>query len=167
MTFGVISFHLVNDGLLSVAAVPVAYAAAMGFEAVTALGSGWAYDRVGAKVLLILPLLVATVPALAFSSTLAAALVGVLIWGGATGIQDSTVKALVADLVPSERLATAYGAFAAAQGVAALAGGGLAGWLYSGGVGDLVAVVAVFQVVAMVLLVKVLRDTRAGSRIAA
>ena len=40
---------------------------------------------------------------------------------------DSTVKALVADLVPASRHATAYGVFAAVQGAAAIAGGVMAG----------------------------------------
>ena len=48
-------------------------------------------------MLLVLPALVALVPALAFAPTFGVALGGVLVWGAATGIQDSTVKALVAD----------------------------------------------------------------------
>ena len=106
------------------------YAAAMGAEAVASLGTGFAYDRVGAGTLLVLPVVVAAVPVLAFSDRVGVAVAGVLLWGAATGVQDSTVKALVADLVPIGRLGTAYGAFAAFQAVAALAGGVLAGWLY-------------------------------------
>jgi MFS family permease len=160
MTFGVMSYHLVTDGLVSAAAVPLVYAAAMAVEAVTALGTGWAYDRVGPRVLLVLPVLVAAVPALVFSPSLPRAVVGVLLWGGATGILESTVKALVADLVPRAQLATAYGQFAALMGVAALAGGGLAGWLYAGGVSDLVAVVAVVQLLALGLLVRTTHRAR-------
>ncbi|MGI8523606.1 MAG: MFS transporter, partial [Nocardioides sp.] len=70
--------------------------------------------------------------------------------------------ALVADLVERPRLGTAYGAFAAYQGVAALAGGAVAGWLYPGGRSDLVLVVAAVQVVSAVLLVVVLRPRSAG-----
>src|SRR5262245_3213719 len=121
MTFGVISFHLVHEHLVTAAVVPVVYAAAMGAEALAALGTGFAYDRVGAGTLLVLPVVVALVPVLVFTETVWVVIVGVLVWGAATGIQDSTVKALVADLVPSARLATAYGAFAAFQAVAALA----------------------------------------------
>jgi MFS family permease len=157
MTFGVVSFHLVHDGLVTAAVVPLVYAAAMAVGALTALATGWVYDRAGPRVLLVLPFLVAGVPALVFSPTVSTAVLGVLLWGGATGVLDSTVKALVADLVPVDRLATAYGVFAAVMGLAALAGGALAGWLYSGGVGDLVLVVALAQVVALVLLVWVLR----------
>ena len=130
MTFGVISFHLVNEDLVTAAVVPVVYAAAMGAEAVASLGTGFAYDRVGAGTLLLLPVVVAFVPVLVFTDQVGLAVTGVAALGAATGVQDSTVKALVADLVPIGRLATAYGVFAAFQAVAALVGGVLAGWLY-------------------------------------
>ncbi|MFD1211313.1 MFS transporter [Arthrobacter sp. GCM10027362] len=156
VTFGVIAFHLTETGLLPLAAVPLAYAGAMLAEAAAALATGWAYDRRGAGVLLVLPGLVALVPGLAFSASLGPVLAGVLAWGIATGIQDSTVKALVADLVPSGRRATAYGIFAAIQGAAALAGGALAGGLY-GRTPVLVAVVGAIQLAALVLLAAALR----------
>ena len=40
MTFGVISYHLVDAGLVETAVVPLVYAAAMAVEAVAALGTG-------------------------------------------------------------------------------------------------------------------------------
>jgi hypothetical protein len=112
---------------------------------------------VGARVLLVLPFLVALVPVLAFADRLAWVLVGIAVWGAAVGVQDSTVKALVADLVPAARLATAYGVFAAFQGGAALVGGALAGALYGGSVVDLVVVIGLCQAVSLVLLVLVVR----------
>jgi len=157
MTFGVISFHLADTGLLATAAVPLVYAGAMAAAAVAALVTGFAYDRVGARVLLTLPFLVAAVPALALSGERWVAVAGVLLWGAATGVKDSTVKALVADLVPASTLATAYGVFAAFEGAAALVGGALAGWLYSGGRADLVAVLVACQAASLGLLVAVLR----------
>src|SRR3954454_20995421 len=108
MTFGVISFHLVHEQLVTAALVPVVYAAAMGAEAVASLATGFAYDRIGGGTLVVLPLVVAAVPALVFTDRAGWAVAGVLLWGLATGVQDSTVKALVADLVPSARLGTAY-----------------------------------------------------------
>jgi MFS family permease len=164
LTFGVLSFHLVQDGLLDVAWVPVVYAAAMGVEAVSALATGFVFDRIGGRTLLVLPLLVGLVPFLAFSSTAAVAVAGILVWGLATGILDSTVKALVAETVPRSRLGTAYGAFAAVQGVAALAGGGVAGWLYAHGRLPIVTVVGVAQLAALVLLVSALRSPGRVSR---
>ena len=152
VTFGVISYHLTKDSVVSVAAVPIIYAVAMGAEAVAALGTGWLYDRIKGRVLLVLPFLIAAVPGLAFTNTLAAVVIGVMLWGAANGIQDSTVKALVADLVPAPTRATAYGVFAAVQGSAAVAGGAMAGALYSRSLPALIAAVGVTQLIALILL---------------
>src|SRR3954464_12587021 len=56
--------------------------------------------------------------------------------------------------------ATAYGMFAAVQGVAAVAGGALAGALSARSVSALVATVAVLQLAALVLLLRTLRTHR-------
>jgi MFS family permease len=157
VTFGLIGYHLAERDLVPTAGVPLLYAAAMAAGAVAALATGEAYDRLGPTVLLALPFLVAAVPALVFTTTLGSVVVGVLVWGAAGGVQDSTVKALVADLVPRERRATAYGIFAGVQGAGALVGGIVVGALYERSLPTLVAVVAVLQFVALLLLVPVAR----------
>ncbi|MGP9022738.1 MFS transporter [Streptomyces sp. BR1] len=151
-TFGILAYHLVQRGLLATAWVPVLYAAAMAVDAFVALATGWAYDRFGARVLAVLPLLSAAVPALAFTNTVASAVAGSLVWGAAVGIQESTLRATVADLVPAGRRATAYGVFAGAVGAASLAGGALTGALYTYSIPVLIAVVAAIQVAALGVL---------------
>jgi MFS family permease len=106
---------------------------------------------------------VVAVPLLAFSDAVVPAVLGVLVWGAAVGLQDSTVKALVADLVPAGRRAGAYGSFAAVQGAAAVVGGAAAGWLYERSLPALVVVVALTQLLALGLLVATLRRTRAAA----
>lgn len=161
-TFGVLSFHLVTAGLLPAAAVPVLYAAAMVVDALAAVATGLAYDRYGTGVLVLLPVVAATVPVLAFSGTVAVAVVGALAWGLALGVQESTLRATVADLVGPGRRATAYGAFGAVLGVAAAAGGVLSGGLYEVSVPLLVAVTAAVQVLALAVLVTTLRRVRSS-----
>ena len=156
VTFAVIAYHLTQDHVVSLAAVPLIYAAAMGTEAFAALGSGWLFDRTKGGALLSLPLLVSAVPVLAFAGSPVIAIIGVLIWGAAGGVLDSTVKALVADLVPASRRATAYGIFAAVQGAAAIAGGVMAGALYERSLPILIAAVVASQVVALLLLIATL-----------
>lgn len=163
VTFGLIGFDLSERDLVPTAGVPLLYAAAMAAGALSALVTGETYDRLGPRVLLALPPLVAAVPALVFGRSLTAAVAGVLLWGAAVGLQDSTVKALVADLVPRERRATAYGVFAAVQGVGALVGGFAGGALYQYSTSALVMVVAAVQVIAALVLVPVVR-TRGATR---
>ena len=151
-TFGVLSYHLVERHLMAAAWVPVLYAAAMAVDAGAALATGWLYDRHGARVLMALPPLTAVVAVLAFTNTVAIAVAGSLVWGAAMGIQESTLRATVADLVPSGRRATAYGLFAGVVGAASLAGGALTGGLYGYSIPLLITVVVAIQVLALVLL---------------
>jgi len=59
------------------------------------------------------------------------ALALLLLYGAYYGLTEGVAKALVADLIPPERRASAYGIFAAAQGLSVLPAGVLAGWLWS------------------------------------
>ena len=149
-TFGLISFHMVQRGILAPAVIPLVYAAVMLVDALAALGTGWIYDRIGPHILLVLPILCALIPALAFADALWAVLVGALLWGAALGIQESTLRASIADLIPRSHRATAYGVYGAVLGVAAAMGGALAGLLYSESLTALVVVTATIQVAAFV-----------------
>ncbi|MEP6843713.1 MAG: MFS transporter [Pseudolysinimonas sp.] len=159
VSFGLISFHLNSSGLAPLAAIPLVYAVGMAAAAVAAIVVGWAYDRSASAVLFVVPLLTAFVPPLALGSGLPFVIVGVALWGAATGLQDSTIKALVADLIPSAQRGTAYGWFAVFQGAASFAGAALAGALY-GNVPLLSALVILAQLAAVILLVVVRRHIR-------
>jgi hypothetical protein len=159
LSAGIITFHVSKAGLVPLASVPLVYALGMAAAAVAAPVTGWVYDRRGAAVLYVVPVMTAFVPVLVLGRTLAAVLVGVVIWGAATGVQDSTVKALVADLVPAEQRGSAYGSFSVFQGAATFVGAAAAGALY-GHVPVLWALVGALQVAAFVLLVAVLRRRR-------
>lgn len=162
-TFGVLSFHQVQRGLVPVAWVPVIYAAAMVADAVAALATGWIYDRRGAVVLAALPVLAAVVPVFAFSGHLVAVIAGALVWGAAVGVQESTLRAVVADLVGPGRRATAYGVYAAVLGVAAAGGGTLTGYLYEQSVPLLIGVMIGIQGLALAALPLVRRQAVSSS----
>ena len=150
-TFGLISFHLVEMGTVSVAIIPVVYAVAMGVDALAALVSGRWYDRIGIRGLIVLPVLAAVIPWLGFSSSTAVVIVGMLIWGVVMGIQESTMRAAVADLVPDARRGSAYGIFTAVYGLAWLAGSVVIGVTYERSVVLSAIVVTVIQAAALVV----------------
>lgn len=127
-TFGLLAFHLAD--LVTAPWIPVVYALAMATDAVAALGFGRLYDRIGLPALVILPVLAAIVPWLAFGTTVTMVVIGIALWGAALGIQESAMRAAVGDLVPDARRGSAYGIFAAATGVAWLLGSIVIGVLY-------------------------------------
>nr|WP_281186287.1 MFS transporter [Nocardia crassostreae] len=112
---------------------------------------GWAYDRTGPRVLVALPLLAAASAALVFQSRGGWLILGVLLWGAAVGIQESTMRAVVTDLVGSAHRATAYGVYAAAAGAVAAFGGTLTGLLYDISRTVLISVIVAVQALALLL----------------
>ena len=90
VTFAVIAYHLAQGPVVTVAAVPLIYAAAMGAAALAAVGSGWLFDRTGGRVLFGPATYRAAVPALAFAGSPPIVVTGVLLWGVAGGVSDST-----------------------------------------------------------------------------
>ncbi len=151
-TFAVVGFHLSHAHLIRVALVPVVYATAMATDALSALISGRRYDRVGIRTLVWLPVLAAVVPWLAFRDQLWLAWTGALVWGAALGLQEATLRAAVADLVPRDRRGTAYGIFTAIYGGAWLVGSYGTGLLYEHSVTVLAVTVTAVQLVALAVL---------------
>lgn len=154
-TFAVVGYHLSHEHLVSVALVPVVYATAMAADALSALASGRRYDRVGIRTLVWLPVLAAIVPWLAFQNVAWVAWTGALVWGAALGLQEATLRAAVADLVPRERRGTAYGIFTAIYGGAWLGGSAATGLLYEQSRVLLSVVVTGVQLVALSVLLLV------------
>lgn len=162
-TFGVLSFHLADRHLVPIAVIPLVYAAAMIVDAGGAVASGWLYDRIGRRCLVVVPVLSAAVPALAFQASAAPAVAGILLWGVVLGIQESTMRAAVADLVPVRRRGTAYGLFAAGFGVATFAGSTLVGVLYAYAPFAVFPVVLAIQAAAMLLFARLCPSLRRPS----
>ncbi len=156
-TFGVLSYHLVKQHVVAPSIVPIIYAGTMGAAALASLLSGWLYDRIGRRSLVIVPLLTAIIPFFAFQDTALAAIIGILIWGGVMGIQESTMRAAVADLIAARRRGTAYGVFAVGFGVASLVGGALTGFLYDKSVHALIVTVLIIETVALLVFLTALQ----------
>ena len=157
-TFAVMSFHMIACELLPVAMVPVIYAVAMGVDAVAALVTGNLYDRIGPKVLLALPVLSALIPWFAYGNSTASVVAGAVLWGLTMGVQESTMRAYVADLVPSDKRASSYGMFSVFTGVGTLLGGSIAGGLYGTlGTGAIIGYTLIAQVVVLVALLAIFK----------
>lgn len=163
-TFGVLSYHLEVTHVLPDWQTPVLYAVAMGVDALAALASGWAYDRIGLRGLVLLPVLAALVPFLSFSRSAPLVWIGAVVWGAAFGMHESTMRAAVTDLVPAARRGTGYGTFTAVYGLAWLLGGALIGVLYDTSRTGLHVFVLATQAAALVAFVPLAVARRAAPR---
>jgi MFS family permease len=154
-TFAVLAYHLQVRHVVPSAVIPIVYAVAMGLAALGALASGWLYDRVGLRGLVLVPVFTAVVPFLSFSTTPWLVWAGAAVWGLGLGMHESTMRAAVADLVPASRRGAGYGTFTAVYGLAWMAGGTVIGALYAHSVGSVELFVIITQIVALVAFVPV------------
>ncbi len=148
-TFGILSYHLVKQHVVATPVIPIIYAGTMGAAALMSLISGVLYDRIGRGSLFLVPIFSAFIPVLAFQSRPVLAIIGIIFWGFVMGIQESTMRAAVADIIPSELRGTAYGVFALGFGVSSLIGGTLVGFLYGQSLQALIYTVWLLEALAL------------------
>lgn len=153
-SFPLLAFHAQHQGLLSDAEIPLLFAVAMAVDGISGLLVGRLYDVRGPRVLLAV-LIAAAISVVAFSTEVALVWVGVAIWGVVNGVLDSTVKAVVTELVPSARRSVAFGWLAFVRGVGLLVAGAMLGAAYDQGRGWVVVLAA--NAVALTGLATLLR----------
>jgi MFS family permease len=142
--FSLMAFHFEKQGIVANALVPVFYATAMGASGLGSLVFGRMFDRRGIVVLVPLTVVTALFAPLAFLGNELAAFFGTVLWGVGLGVHESVMAAAVAQIVPSGRMASAYGLFNLGFGVAWFAGSAVIGVLYDISIPALV----IFSVVA-------------------
>ncbi len=155
--FALIAFRFGSAAVLPPATIPLLFALAMGVDAGAAYLVGRLYDRFGLRVVAALPLLtLPSAPLLFLAQAPWLLVLGAAVWGAALGLQESLMRAAVADLTPAGRRGTAYGLFDAAFGAAWMVGSLAMGGLYELGPAYLVAFSTVLEVASLALLPRVL-----------
>ncbi|MGI8591360.1 MAG: MFS transporter [Nakamurella sp.] len=100
-SFPLVAFHAQTQGLLTEAQIPVLFALAMLTDGLSGLAMGHLYDKRGPTVLLAVPV-AAAIAAIAFTHQALLIWIGVGVWGVVNGVLDSTIKAVVTQLVSSD-----------------------------------------------------------------
>jgi MFS family permease len=157
--FQLISYHLKVQAIVPDAQIPIIYAIAMAVDAVAALIVGRTYDKIGLTSLLAIPLLTLPIPFLAFSTSYSSVLVGMALWGVVMGIQETIMRAAIADLTPIERRGFAYGIFNTMYGAGWGLGGIVMGQLYGHSINSLILFAVVMELISIPLFLMVRRET--------
>ncbi len=155
--FPLVAFHFQEARVASGDMIPVFYAVAMAVDAVAALVFGRWFDRSGISVLVVAALISALFAPLVFLGGFALAMVGAALWGVGMGAQESIMRAAVAQMVPSDRRAGAYGIFNTGYGVAWFLGSALMGLLYSVAIPSVIAFSMAMQFASIPLLLAISR----------
>jgi MFS family permease len=141
--FSLMAFHFEKASTVSASLVPIFYSAAMGASGLGSLVFGRLFDRRGIVVL---------VPLSAGAARVA------LLWGVGMGVHESVMAAAVAEMVPSARIASAYGLFNLLYGVAWFVGSALMGVLYDVSVPALVIFSVAVELAAIPVFIRLRRS---------
>jgi MFS family permease len=155
--FQLISYHLKVQAIIPDAQIPIMYAIAMGVDAVAALVVGKTYDRIGLISLLAVPLLTLPIPFLAFSHNYSLVLIGMALWGVVMGIQETIMRAAIADLTPVGRRGFAYGIFHTIYGASWFLGSYVMGLLCELSINYLILFAVVMELISIPLFFLVRR----------
>jgi MFS family permease len=160
--FALLAYHFATSAVVPAPAIPILYAFGMGMAAVSALAFGRLLDRVGLRALMAGVVASGAFAPLVFLGNAPLAVIGMAMWGIGMGVQDSTLHAALAGMVPPARRAGAYGVFDAVYGVCWFLGSALMGLLYDRSIGAVVALSLALQLAAIPLLGAVARRMRAA-----
>ncbi len=116
--FPLIAFHLEIAKVIPPGLVPVFYAVAMAVGGVGSLVFGRMFDRFGMRLLVPLTVLAAAYAPLVFLGGFWPSLVGVVLWGIGSGVQESIIPAAVSQMIGPDRRASTFGIFTGGYGVA-------------------------------------------------
>jgi MFS family permease len=155
--FPLIAFHFKTVEIAPDAAIPVFYAVAMGVDGIGALVFGRLYDRLGLPVLIGVFSSTAFFAPLVFLGSQPLAVLGMALWGVGMGAAESILRVPIAEMVPKEKRAGAYGSYHFVLGISLFAGGTFLGWLYDQG---LTLVLVTFSVAIQLLAIPLFLKTR-------
>jgi MFS family permease len=151
--YPLIAYHIKQHSIFADKWIPLLYACAMGIDGLAAILFGKWYDKTGMLSLAAAVVLSSFFALFAFASGAALIIVGVVLWGIGMGAQESIIRAVVADIVPTQKRGTGYGIFNAGYGICWFLGSALMGILYDISLPALIAFSILSQLASIPLLI--------------
>jgi MFS family permease len=147
--FSLVAFHFQKANTVPVSLIPVFYSAAMVTGAFASLIFGKLLDKIGQPIVLLAFFLGALFAPCVFMGGFGLALAGMILWGLGLGAQDSLLKAVLVDVIPSDKRSTAFGVFDTVFGLAWFAGSAAMGLLYDKSIIAVVIFSVILQLAAL------------------
>lgn len=155
--FPLMAYHFQKVAVVPTIWIPLSYSLAMGFTMVAAPVLGYWFDRKGLLVLVIVTVLTCFFAPLVFLGGEQLALLGVILWGIGMGAHESLMRAVIANMISTDKRGRAYGIFNMAYGSFWFLGSVLMGALYDISITWLVVFSLIIQLAAVPFLCIVMR----------
>ncbi|MGB9620852.1 MAG: MFS transporter, partial [Brevinematia bacterium] len=158
--FPLISFHGVKVGLVEEKWVPFLYSLVMVMDSLVAIPVGVLYDKIGVRIMTLLPFITLVIVFGAFSNNLIFFLVSLGLWGIVMSIYETIVRAFIGDNVPVSDRGKYYGIFNTVLGLSFMLGNTIAGYLYDIQIKYIIYFVSVFEVLSLIPIIVLLYKSR-------
>lgn len=152
--FPLIAYHFKLRSVLPDVWMPIFFSIAMAADGVSALICGRMYDKKGISALIFVTALASFFSPLVFLDGFYFALAGMILWGIGLGAQESIMRAIVADLVATNKRGTAYGLLHIWFGLFWFLGSALMGFLYDVHLNLLIAFSLVAQLASIPIFLR-------------
>ncbi len=119
----IISYHLKASQAVGDPEIAMLYALAMAVDAIMAFPTGYLYDKVGFRSLLVTPIAAALIPSALINGSRMYIYAAAILWGVVMGIYETSIRAAIPDLVQESRRALAYGVYGLIYGASWMVGG--------------------------------------------
>ncbi|MGY0571967.1 MFS transporter [Bradyrhizobium sp. RDM12] len=162
MSFELISYHLSKTKIAPDQWIPVMLAISTAFGVLANLVFGKAYDRVGIPIVIAAVCVSAAFSPFVFLGGFWIVLFGMLLWGVGYAIQDTLLKAIVAEVLPEGKRNFAFGLYYAGYGVGWLAGSIVTGLLYEYSRPALIAFSIAIQLASVPVFILAGKQERSG-----
>ena len=162
--FQVISYHFKAAAVFSDVHIPLLFALAMAVDGVVALIVGRLFDRYGWIVLIGIPIFSIPITPLVFTKSATAAVAGVVLWGAAMGIQETVMRAGLAELIHAHKRGLAFGLFNAVYGLAWFLGSTVMGVLYTRSLTTIIVLSIGLELISIPILFSVRRAVKAAKQ---
>jgi MFS family permease len=157
VNFQLISYHFKITSIVSDAQIPILFAIAMGIDALVALLVGRLFDKKGLLTLIAIPILSIPIAPLVFSMGYSGTIIGMILWGAVMGMQDTIMRAAIANMIPIAKRGLAYGIFNTVYGGSWFVGSTLMGALYDVSILYVIFLSIVVEIFSFPLLFNVMK----------
>lgn len=157
--FPLITYHISKEGLFATEFLPLLYAAAMIFDAFSALVFGSLFDKKGVSTLVVSTFISMFFPIFIFIlSSKMAVFVGVILWGIGMGAQETILKSAVTIITPKQNRSMGFSVFETSFGLFWFLGSALLGFLYDANIALMVIVSILAQGLSIPLFFSISRS---------
>jgi len=151
--FALLAFHFAKTNNVPMHWIPILYAMSMAVAGISSLIFGRLLDKIGPKVMLVAFFLGAFFSPFAFLGKFLFIVIGMILWGIGMGVQESLLKATLANMISKDKRSTAFGVFDTGFGIAWFLGSATMGILYSKSLLAMIIFSVALQIIALPIFI--------------